>query len=297
MPNLKPPIRTLAEAQIYKNRILSSIPVNLKRDFCDILMSLYITDHTSVEDIVEAKNSGVVYGAKLYPAGATTNSDLGVTSIEKIKHVLQAMSDVGLPMLVHGEVVDKNVDIFDRERVFIDTVLRPIVLAFPRLKIVMEHITTAEAVNFIYECNERLLTAIPTAAASPESPTVVATITAHHLLYNRSDIFTGGICPHMYCLPVLKRESHRQALLKAATRIFSGPAAVELYAEAFDSVGALDNLEGFTSVFGQRYYGLAPHQHRITLRREDWTAPNTYEFGDAQVRPLRAGEIVRWKIV
>mmetsp|Transcript_7920 Transcript_7920/g.11838 ORF Transcript_7920/g.11838 Transcript_7920/m.11838 type:complete len:370 (+) Transcript_7920:22-1131(+) len=323
MPNLKPPVRNLKEAISYKERILSNIPPELLRNYTDILMTLYLTDSTTPEDIIAAKQSGIVYAAKLYPAGATTNSELGVTVISNISSVLQAMSDVGMPLLVHGEVVDKDVDIFDREKVFIDSILRPIVLSYPFLKIVMEHITTEEAVNFIFECS------LPRVQQGQQL-SVAATITAHHLLYNRNDLFKGGVCPHMYCLPVLKRERHRQALLRAATSgqpfffigtdsaphsvsakesscgcagIFNAHAAVELYAEAFASVQSLDKLEGFTSVFGQQFYGLKVHSHRILLKQESWLVPETFAFGKSNegtkvtVRPLRAGEEVLWKIV
>ena len=271
-------------------------------------MTLYLTDITSSEDIIRAKQSNIVYGCKLYPAGATTNSEFGVSKMENIKDVLHTMSEVGLPLLIHGEVTDANVDVFDKEKEFIETILKPLIIEFPTLKIVMEHITTAEAVRFVAECGDN----------------VAATITAHHLLYNRNDIFKGGISPHMYCLPILKREKHRQALLLAATSgnrkfflgtdsaphaintkesycgcagIFTGHAPLELYAEAFDSAGALDKLEGFASIFGAEFYGLPVTTTKMRLIRESWLCPESYTFGSSEVKPLRAGQSLRWKKV
>lgn len=273
-----------------------------------LLLTLYLTDTTTVEDILEAKSSGIIYACKLYPAGATTNSEYGVTDIAHIQEVLKTMADVGLLLLIHGEVTSPDIDVFDRERVFIETILKPIVQAHPNLKIVMEHVTTSEAIEFITQ--------------SP--PNVAATITAHHLLYNRSDIFKGGIRPHMYCLPILKGESHRRDLLKAATSgnpkffagsdsaphpihakettcgcagIFTGHASLELYAEAFDSVNSLSRLEGFTSVFGALFYGLEVNSRRVKLVKQPWTVPDSYPLGDSVVRPLRAGELIHWKVV
>ena len=273
-----------------------------------LLLTLYLTDTTTVEDILEAKSSGIIYACKLYPAGATTNSEYGVTDIANIQEVLKTMAEVGLLLLVHGEVTSPDIDVFDRERVFIETILKPIVQAHPNLKIVMEHVTTSEAIEFITQ--------------SP--PNVAATITAHHLLYNRSDIFKGGIRPHMYCLPILKGESHRRDLLKAATSgnpkffagsdsaphpihakettcgcagIFTGHASLELYAEAFDSVNSLSRLEGFTSVFGALFYGLEVNSRRVKLVKQPWTVPDSYPLGDSVVRPLRAGELIHWKVV
>lgn len=284
-----------------------ALPENCSTDF-KVLMTLYITDHTSSEEIIRAKESNIVYACKLYPAGATTNSEFGVTKIENIKDVLHTMSEVGLPLLVHGEVTDINVDVFDREKEFIESILKPLIIEFPTLKIVMEHITTAEAVQFVAECGEN----------------VAATITAHHLLYNRNDIFKGGISPHMYCLPILKREKHRQALLLAATSgnrkfflgtdsaphaihtkestcgcagIFTGHAPLELYAEAFDSAGALDKLEGFASIFGAEFYGLPVTTKKMRLIRESWLCPESYTFGSSEVKPLRANQMIRWKKV
>eukprot|EP01039_Chlorochromonas_danica_P008399 gene8399-9258_t len=303
MPNLKPPVRTLADALAYRERILS----NCQGAF-EPLMTLYLTDNTSPEEVVAAHGSGVVYAVKYYPAGATTNSDLGVSHIDKVHAVLLTMEDIGLPLLIHGEVTEKEVDIFDREEVFIRTILQPLIMTrYPRLKVVMEHITTKQAVEFIRD--------------APAN--IVATITAHHLLYNRNDIFRGGVCPHMYCLPILKREEHRQALLTAATSgspkfflgtdsaphsvenkesacgcagIFTAHAAIELYAEAFESVDALDKLEGFASIYGQQFYGLPLNQKKVRLVKESWNVPETLPFGSSTLKPLRAGQAVTWKI-
>ena len=305
MPNLVPPVVTVNDATDYSQRIAECIPLTSNME---VLMTIYLTDATTAEQIVEAKASGIVFGAKLYPSGATTNSQSGVTSIENIAHALAAMENVGLPLLVHGQVTDQSVDIFDREKVFIETVLRQIVARFPRLRIVMEHITTYHAVDFVLGCDNN----------------VAATITAHHLLYNRNALFQGGICPHMYCLPVLKREEHRLALLDAATSgnpkfflgtdsapharhmkesscgcagIFTSHAAVELCAEAFESVGKLYRLEGFCSIFGCDFYGLPRCDTVVRLKKETWTVPDAYRFGVAVVRPLRAGMPVYWKKV
>jgi dihydroorotase len=312
MPNLQPPIRTVEDAAAYRSRILNALPAG---STFEPLMTIYLTDSTTAEQIVEAKASDIVVGAKLYPAGATTNSEFGVTSFELLDPALRKMEEVGLPLLVHGEVTDSDVDVFDRERVFIERVLKPIVAKYPRLRVVMEHITSKEAVDFILSCCD---------ANGQPRPNIGATITAHHLLYSRNALFLGGIRPHMYCLPILKRESHRQALLRAATSgdprfflgtdsaphsvttkqsdcgcagIFTGHAALELYAEAFDSVGKIDALPAFASVFGQRFYGLPTSPVTIRLVREDWTVPESYPFGNSQVRPLRAGEVIRWKKV
>ena len=305
MPNLVPPVRNANEASAYRERILAARPAGSR---FEPLMVLYLTDKTSADDVRAAKASGFVHAAKLYPAGATTNSDSGVTSIDNIFPVLEAMAEVGLPLLVHGEVTDPAIDLFDREKVFIDTVLLPLTQRFPRLKVVMEHITTRDAAEFV--------------ATAPA--TIAATITAHHLLYNRNAIFQGGVRPHWYCLPVLKRETHRQALLAAATsgnpKFFLGTdsapharsakeaacgcagcytayAAVELYAEAFEQVGALDKLEGFASFYGADWYGLARNTEKITLRKTDWTVPTSYPYlaGD-DIVPLRAGETLAWKL-
>jgi dihydroorotase len=271
------------------------------------LMTLYLTDNLPPAEITRAKAAGVV-AAKLYPAGATTNSDAGVTDLRKIYPVLEAMQREGVLLLVHGEVTTSDIDLFDREAVFIERHLMPLRRDFPALKIVMEHITTSEAVQYVSAADSNL----------------AATITVHHLLYNRNAIFTGGIRPHYYCLPVLKRETHRQALVKAATsgdpRFFLGTdsaphpahlkehatgcagcytahAAIEMYAEAFDQAGALDKLEGFASGFGPDFYGLPRNTDRITLRRENWTPPESYAFGEAELKPLRSGESLPWRLV
>ena len=311
MPNLNPPVTSVTQALEYRQRILNATPVG--RDFCP-LMTLYFTNKTSIEDIIAAKASGIIYGVKLYPAGATTNSDSGVTSMASIEPVLSAMEDAKLPLLIHGEVTDSDVDIFDREIVFIERVLKPLVLQHPHLKIVLEHITTKNAVDFIQTC---------TNADGTPNLNVAATITAHHLLYNRNHLLCSGLHPHMYCLPVLKRESHRLALLAAATSgdphfflgtdsaphsiaqkecsvgcagIFTGHAAIELYAEAFDSIGRIDALSDFVGVFGQQFYNLPPNEGIVELVREDWAVPDSYYIGkNCHVRPLRAGDVIRWK--
>jgi dihydroorotase len=271
------------------------------------LMTLYLTDNTPPQEIHRAKASGIVHAVKLYPAGATTNSDAGVTDIRKCYPTLEAMQTVGMPLLVHGEVTDASIDIFDREAIFIERVMQPLRAAMPELKVVFEHITTSEAAQYVTE------------ASGP----VAATITAHHLLYNRNEIFVGGIRPHYYCLPVLKRESHRIALLKAATsgnsRFFLGTDsaphakgnkesccgfagcytalhAMELYAQAFDQVGALDKLEAFASLNGPAFYGLPVNQEQITLKRESWMIPAELPFGDTVIVPLNAGTQMEWKL-
>jgi dihydroorotase len=303
MPNLKPPITTAAQAVAYRERILASVPKGMS---FQPLMSLYLTDNLPPEEIAHAKDAGVV-AVKLYPAGATTNSDAGVTSIRKTYKTLEAMQRAGLLLLVHGEVVDPKVDVFDREAVFIDTQLIPLRRDFPGLKIVMEHITTREAAQYVRDADAH----------------TAATITAHHLLYNRNAIFTGGIRPHYYCLPVLKRETHRVALVEAATsgsvKFFLGTdsaphpaqlkehaagcagcytahAAMELYAEAFDAAGALGKLEGFASFHGPAFYGLPRNSGTITLRRETWNSPESFAYGEAQLKPLRAGEALLWRM-
>ncbi|MCK7578447.1 MAG: dihydroorotase [Chromatiales bacterium] len=304
MPNLKPPVVTTEQALAYRARILAALPED---SGFEPLMTLYLTDRTTPDEIERAKASGVVVACKLYPAGATTNSESGVTDIPRLKPVLEAMRAAGMPLLVHGEVTDEAIDIFDREPVFIERVLRPLLDDVPGLKVVLEHVTTAEAVNFV--------------RSGPE--TLAATITPHHLLYNRNAILAGGIRPHFYCLPVLKRERHRLALVEAATSghprfflgtdsaphaigtkecscgcagLFSAHAALELYAEAFDRAGALDRLEGFASRHGPDFYGLPRNQERIRLIREPWTVPERYAFGDSQVVPMRAGETIGWRI-
>ena len=303
MPNLKPPVTTAEQALAYKARILAAVPAGLN---FEPLMTLYLTDNLAPEEIARAKAAGVV-ACKLYPAGATTNSDAGVTALRKIYPVLEAMQREGLLLLVHGEVTSSDIDLFDREAVFIEQQLIPLRRDFPGLKIVMEHITTREAAQYVAEGDALL----------------GATITAHHLLYNRNAIFTGGIRPHYYCLPVLKRETHRLALVQAATsgspRFFLGTdsaphpahlkehatgcagcytahAAIEMYAEAFEAAGALDRLEGFASFHGADFYGLPRNTGTITLRREAWTPPEAYAFGEAELKPLRAGEALPWRL-
>jgi dihydroorotase len=304
MPNLKPPVTTAEQALAYKKRILAAVPRGMA---FEPLMTLYLTDNLDPAEIARAKAAGVV-ACKLYPAGATTNSDAGVTDLRKIYPVLEAMQREGVLLLVHGEVTTSDIDLFDREAVFIERHLMPLRRDFPALKIVMEHITTSEAVHYVSAADSHL----------------AATITAHHLLYNRNAIFTGGIRPHYYCLPVLKRETHRQALVQAAIsgdpRFFLGTdsaphpahlkehatgcagcytahAAMEMYAEAFDQAGALDKLEGFASLFGADFYGLPRNTDRITLRRENWTPPESYAFGEAELKPLRSGEALPWRLL
>jgi dihydroorotase len=302
MPNLKPPVTTAAQAVAYRQRILEAVPRGVA---FEPLMTLYLTDNLPPEEIRRAKDAGVV-ALKLYPAGATTNSDAGVTDIRKTYRTLEAMQEEGLLLLVHGEVTSPDIDLFDREAVFIDRQLIPLRKDFPGLKIVMEHITTKEAAHYVRDAGA----------------TTAATITAHHLLYNRNAIFLGGIRPHYYCLPVLKRETHRVALVEAATSgnprfflgtdsaphpahlkehatgcagCYTGHAAMELYAEAFDAAGALDRLEGFSSFHGADFYGLPRNTGTLTLRREAWTVPESYPFGEAQLKPLRGGESLSWK--
>ena len=304
MPNLKPPVTTTAQAGAYRERILAALPTGM--DF-QPLMTLYLTDNTPPDEIRRAKDSGFVHAVKLYPAGATTNSDAGVTQLTKCYKALEVMQEVGMPFLVHGEVTDPAVDIFDREAVFIDKVMQPLRRDMPALKVVFEHITTKDAAQYVNEA---------------EGP-VAATITAHHLLYNRNEIFKGGIRPHYYCLPVLKREEHRQALVKAATsgstRFFLGTDsaphpkglkehacgcagcytalhAMELYAQAFDAAGALDKLEAFASFNGPAFYGLPRNAGKITLKRETWTVPAEVPMGEASLVPLNGGESIGWKL-
>ena len=305
MPNLVPPVRNVDEADGYRQRILAARPAGSR---FEPLMVLYLTDRTTPDEIREAKASGFVHAAKLYPAGATTNSDSGVTSIDKIFHVLEAMAEVGLPLLVHGEVTRAEVDVFDREKRFIDEHLVRVVERFPSLKLVFEHITTGDAAEFV--------------KAAPAN--VGATITAHHLLYNRNHMLVGGIRPHFYCLPILKRNTHQEALLDAATsgnpKFFLGTdsaphaqhakeaacgcagcytahAAIELYAEAFEQRNALDKLEAFASHFGPDFYELPRNTEQVTLIREEWTTPASLPFGEQTVIPLRAGESLRWRLL
>jgi len=304
MPNLRPAVRTTVQALDYRERILGEIPEG--RTF-EPLMTLYLTDDTSPEEIARAKLSGRVFGVKLYPAGATTHSDEGVTRLSRCFHALEKMEEFGLPLLVHGESTDPTIDVFDREQVFIEEVLGPTLERFSALKVVLEHITTREAVQYV----------------EVTGANVAATITAHHLLLNRNALFLGGIRPHHYCLPVLKRESHREALVEAATSgnpkfflgtdsapharntkeaacgcagIYTAHAALELYAAAFEEAGALDKLEGFASVFGARFYGLPPNQDMVTLAREEWRVPERLRFGNDELVPLRAGETIPWKL-
>jgi dihydroorotase len=304
MPNLRPPVTTTEQALAYRERILDAVPPGW--DF-QPLMTLYLTDNTPPAEIARAKASGHIKACKLYPAGATTNSDSGVTDVRKLYPVLAAMQAQGLPLLVHGEVTDPEVDVFDREAVFIDRVLAPVACEFPELKIVLEHITTREAADYVREA----------------PATVAATITAHHLLYNRNAIFQGGIRPHYYCLPILKRERHRQALIQAATggnpKYFLGTdsaphpcsgketacgcagcytacAALELYAEAFDAAGALDRLEAFASFHGPDFYGLSRNTGTVTLRRQPALVPESFPFGADELVPLRAGEMLDWRL-
>jgi dihydroorotase len=307
MPNLRPPVVTVEMALAYRARILAALPAALQSGF-EPLMTLYLTDNTAPAEIVRAKESGVIHGVKLYPAGATTNSDAGVTDIAKCYATLAAMERNNLPLLVHGEVTDADVDVFDREKVFIDRVLAPLTHRFPGLRIVFEHVTTRDAVQFV-------------AAASRH---IAATITAHHLLLNRNAIFQGGIRPHHYCLPVLKREIHRQALLDAATSgnpkfflgtdsaphsqmnkenvcgcagIFTAHAAVELYATAFEQAGRLNKLEAFASFHGADFYQLPRNTSSITLKKESWIVPEQFDFAEEQLIPLYAGTPVNWKLV
>jgi dihydroorotase len=307
MPNLRPPVTTAEQALAYKARIQAAVPADMA---FEPLMTLYLTDNLPPDEIARAKDAGVV-AAKLYPAGATTNSDAGVTDLKKTYKTLEAMQRAGLLLLVHGEVTSPDIDLFDREAVFIDQQLMPLRRDFPELKIVFEHITTKEAAQYV-------------ADDTASGPFTAATLTAHHLLYNRNAIFTGGIRPHYYCLPVLKRETHRQALLAAVTsgspKFFLGTdsaphpahlkehasgcagcytahAALELYAEAFDRVGALDRLEAFASFNGPAFYGLPRNTGTVTLLRESWTAPESYPFGDAVVKPLRGGEALGWRMI
>jgi len=305
MPNLNPPVTTTAQARDYQQRIQAAVPKNT--NFTP-LMTLYLTDNMKPSEIITAKQSGIVRAVKYYPAGATTNSDAGVTDLKKTYAVLERMQVHGIPLLLHGEVTDSNIDIFDREAVFIDKVLTPLLKDLPDLKVVLEHITTVQAVEFI--------------GSSPKN--IAATITPQHLLFNRNDIFKGGIRPHYYCLPILKREKHREALVKAATSgsqkfflgtdsaphsqtskespcgcagIYSAHAAIELYAEAFDDNEALDKLEGFASIFGAEYYGLPINTDKITLIREQHEIEERYTFGSDTLIPLKAGEMIQWKLV
>ena len=305
MPNLRPPVTTTAQALAYRKRILAALPAG---SGFEPLMSLYLTDNTPPDEIDRAKESRCVIAAKLYPAGATTNSESGVTVIERIVPVLERMEELGMVLCVHGETTEADVDIFDRERVFMEKVLSPLTRRLPGLKIVFEHITTTEAARFVRAAGAN----------------VAATVTAHHLLFNRNALFAGGIRPHHYCLPVLKREEHRQALVEAVCSgnprfflgtdsaphaahakeaacgcagCYSAPLALELYAEAFEAADALDRLEAFASLNGPAFYGLPPNADKITLRRETWEVPADYRYGKESLIPLRAGETVAWKLI
>lgn len=304
MPNLKPPVTTTAQALAYRERILAALPKGVT---FEPLMTLYLTNNTPPDEIRRAKESGVVHAVKLYPAGATTNSDAGVTDLRLCYPTLEAMQECGLPLSVHGEVTDPDVDVFDREAVFIDRVLQPLRLAMPNLKVILEHITTKQAVDYVRDA----------------SGAIAATITAHHLLYNRNEIFKGGIRPHYYCLPVLKREVHRQALVQAAIsgnpRFFLGTDsaphakdakenacgcagcytalhAMELYAQVFEEANALDKLEGFASLFGPAFYQLPVNTDKLTLQRIDWMVPAELPMAHSTVVPLDAGRTLHWKV-
>ena len=303
MPNLQPPVTTVSQAIDYHNRIMNAV----EHKHFKPLMTLYLTSDTSVEEIKKAKQSDIVHAFKLYPAGATTNSAAGIQNLEDAYPLFEAMQDIDIPLLIHGEVVDKDIDIFDREAVFIERTLKPIVVKFPKLRIILEHITTKEAVDFV--------------TSAPSN--VAATITPHHLLANRNHMLVGGIRPHYFCLPIIKRESHRVALLEAATSgnpkfflgtdsaphpkhakenacgcagIYSSHIAIELYAKAFEQVDALDKLEGFASFYGADFYGLPRNKKKITLIKEDQKIPETLMFGSDQLVPFKAGETISWNI-
>jgi len=304
MPNLRPPVTTTTAALAYRDRILAALPAGTR---FEPLMTLYLTDNTSPEEIGRAKASGAVHAVKYYPAGATTNSDSGVTDLARCYGVFDQMAAHGMPLLVHGEVTDPAVDIFDREQVFLDRMLAPLISRFPSLKVVVEHITTREAAKFVREAGAN----------------IAATITAHHLLLNRNAIFAGGVRPHLYCLPIIKREAHREALIAAAANgsrkfflgtdsapharhtketscgcagIYTAHAGIELYAEAFEDAGALDKLEAFASRHGAEFYGLPCNDTTITLEKSAMEVPGELVFGGETLVPLRAGETVRWRI-
>lgn len=305
MPNLQPPVTTTALAADYRARIIENRPEHSQ---FEPLMTLYLTDNTSADEIYRAHESGIVHGVKLYPAGATTNSDAGVTELSHCYQALEAMQNLGIPLLVHGEVTSPEIDVFDREKVFIDQILIPLIKDFSELRIVFEHITTSNAAEFVASAADH----------------IAATITPHHLLLNRNDLLVGGIRPHHYCLPVLKRNTHQQALIKAATSgskkfflgtdsaphpragkesscgcagIYSAHAAIELYAEAFDAANALDKLEMFASFNGPDFYHLPRNQTQITLVKESWDVPQTLPFADSSLVPMRAGNQIAWKVV
>jgi dihydroorotase len=303
MPNLVPPVTNAKLANEYYQRIMDANPA----ESFTPLMVLYLTDQTTAQDIEDAKNSGIVYAAKLYPAGATTNSSSGVTSVDNIDSVIAAMQKHDMPLLIHGEVTTAEIDIFDREEIFIENILKPLVAKYPNLRVVLEHITTKQAAEFVEQAG----------------PNVAATITAHHLLYNRNHMLVGGIKPHFYCLPILKRNIHQNALIKAATsgsnKFFLGTdsaphpqhakesacgcagsytahAAIELYAEVFDKENALDKLELFASVNGPTFYNLPVNEDKITLTKKEWDVPATMSFGDDVVVPVRASETINWQV-
>ncbi len=305
MPNLRPPVTSTALALEYRHRILSALPAGVE---FEPLMTLYLTDNTTANEIHRALDTGLIHAVKYYPAGATTNSDAGVTDIRKCYAALQAMADLGMPLLIHGEVTDPAIDIFDREAVFIESVLRPLMADLPGLKIVLEHITTADAADFVRQ----------------GPVTLAATITVHHLMLNRNALFSGGLRPHHYCLPILKREHHRQALIAAATSgdakfflgtdsaphprnakesdcgcagIYTGLHALELYAEVFESVDALDKLEGFASFFGPDFYQLPRNKQTLTLEKQSWQIPASLPFGDKALVPFNAGQDCQWRLV
>jgi dihydroorotase len=304
MPNLRPPVTTAGAASAYRDRILGALP---KGSGFEPLMTLYLTDNTAPAEIARAKASGVVHAVKYYPAGATTNSDSGVTSLDLAYPALAAMERHGLVLSLHGETVADDIDIFDRERVFVERSLAPIVRDFPGLKVVLEHVTTADAVAFVDAAPAR----------------VAATITPQHLLYSRNALFAGGLRPHLYCMPILKRETHRQALVRAATcgspkyflgtdsaphakhtkehaccgaGCYTAPLALPLYAEVFEDAGALTHLQGFASFHGADFYGLPRNADTVTLRRDSWTVPSMYPYGGQDIVPLRAGETLRWRV-
>jgi dihydroorotase len=304
MPNLKPPVTITAEALAYRDRILAAVPAG---SGFEPMMTLYLTDTTEAAEIHRAHASGFIHAVKLYPAGATTHADSGVTRIDNTYAALEAMQEIGMPLLVHGEVTEPDIDVFDREAVFIERILAPLTQRFPALKVVLEHVTTRQGVAFVMESADN----------------VAATLTAHHLLLNRNAMFAGGIRPHHYCLPILKREQHRQALLEAATSgntkfflgtdsaphaqtaketscgcagLYTAHAAIELYAEVFEQAGALDQLEAFSSFHGADFYGLPRNQDTVTLIKSRWTVPDSYPLGKGKVIPMRAGEVIGWRM-
>lgn len=307
MPNLKPPVTSTAMALAYRERILAALPATMRTCF-NPLMTLYLTNNTQPEEIIRAKQSGIIHGIKFYPAGATTNSAAGVTDIFKCDATLEKMAQINLPLLVHGEVTTPGVDIFDKEKIFIEQTLLPLTQRFPTLRIVFEHITTSDAVSFVKETSKN----------------IAATITAHHLLLNRNDIFQGGIHPHHFCLPVLKRETHRLALIEAATSgnpkfflgtdsaphsqsnketacgcagIYTAHAAIEFYAEAFEQAESIDKLEAFASFYGADFYQLPRNNDQITLKKEKWTIPPHFQFAGEKLIPLYAGKNLSWKMI